>query len=115
MAEREILRDYVTSLADLMVVTSQLTLKQVKLTKKVEGSVSRFRKASSTPEFWSIALKGFKPSQIGNLFFAISRIQEVFAGLVGFGNLTKAQQDEVLTMLKQVTTSLTELKSSLTK
>ncbi len=115
MAEREILRDYVTSLADLMIVTSQFTFKQVRLSKKVEGSVSRFREASSTADFWGRALKGLNSSQIGDLFFAVSRIQEVFVGLANFGNLKKAQQDEVLGTLKRVTASLTNLKSSLSK
>lgn len=115
MAEREILRDYITSLADLMVVTSRMTFKQVRLGQKVEGSVSKFRKASAKANFWSKALKGLDSAQIGALFFAISRIQEVFTSLANWANLTKAQQEEVLSLLEAVTTSLTKLKSSLSK
>ncbi len=115
MAEREILRNYVTYLSDLMSTTSELTFKQIRITREAEKTISRFREASATVGFWKKVLKGRDPAEVGALFYAVSRIQEVFLGLANYSNLQSDKQNEVLSELKQLTTSLKDLKSTLTK
>jgi hypothetical protein len=108
---KEILRNYVTGLAEISNLTLEMTDRQVPALRKFVESSRKFDEASKGSDFWKNAVKGLDSVDVATFFVTLTKLPEMGEGLTKFGTLKEEEQDTLLKKYKETTHFLNELGS----